>query len=341
MKKKLTIKDVAKHADVSIATVSRVINNRQWASKEARKKVMHAIEELGYTPNALARGLVSHKSNTVGILMPDVSNYFFAEVFRGMEDAVHERGSNVLVCNTDMKKERMLKYLTFLQEKQADGIIFASERVTEDYHEIFQQSGIPVVLLATEAPSSYGLPTVKVNDYQASKDAVHYLVKKGHRQIAMISGPMDDLVAGFPRFQGYQAALMENGIPFNEELVTYGDFRFDSGREAAKQLLENHPEITAVFCGSDEMACGAIVQALKMGFRVPEEFSVMGYDNVKMARMIHPSLTTLAQPLYDMGQKAANLLFQFIQCPDDKKQDLCKTFYMDHQIVERESVSSR
>ncbi|OEG00123.1 hypothetical protein BHF71_06255 [Vulcanibacillus modesticaldus] len=339
--RKTTIKDVAKYANVSIATVSRVINNSPLASKEAKKKVLQAIRELGYEPNALARGLVSRKSNTIGVLIPDVSNPFFAKVFRGMEDAVHKNNSNVFICNTDKDKERMLRYIKFLREKQVEGVIFTSEEVTKEYYEALYSLNVPVVLVATEA-KEYNLPAVKVNDYQAVSDAIKYLVDNGHSNIGMISGPLEDKIAGLPRYEGYKSTLMEMGIPFNEENVVFGDYRFESGKKAIKELLSKNPEITAVFVSSDEMAIGSIVGACKMGIEVPKELSIIGYDNVSISEMSNPALTTIDQSLYQMGYQGVELLFEMIEKQKKEDSRICKgdTIYIPHRIIERESVSN-
>jgi LacI family transcriptional regulator len=339
--KKLTIKDVAKHANVSIATVSRVMNNHHWASEDAKNKVNKAIKDLGYEPNALARGLVSSKSNTIGVLIPDVANFFSAEIFRGMEDAVHERDSNVFICNTDTSKKRMLRYLKFLQEKQVEGVIFTSEAVSGEYFEAFRRLQVPFTLVATDA-REYRLPAVKVNDCQAVRDAIHYLYRYGHRKIGMISGPLKDLIAGRPRYDGYRTALEELALPVKDKQVAFGDFRFHSGRQALKELLERNPDITAIFASSDEMAVGAIVEATKMGIHIPEELSIIGYDNVRISEMSCPSLTTVGQPLYDMGYRGVNKLFDLIQ--ESRKLGKViydgETEYVPHRIVERESVST-
>lgn len=334
MKSSITIKDVAKYSNVSIATVSRVINGSPLASVDAKEKVMKAIKELGYEPNALARGLVSKKSNTIGILIPDVSNFFFAEVFRGMEDAVHEHNSNVFICNTDTDKERMLRYIKFLREKQVEGVIFTSEGVTEEYYEALKSLNVPVVLVATEA-NEYKLPAVKVNDKLAVKDAINYLIQQGHTQIGMISGPLDDVIAGLPRYEGYKEALVENGIEFNENYVEFGDFRFKSGREALRNLLSKNISITAIFVSSDEMATGAVVEATKMGYKLPEQLSIIGFDNVRISKMSNPALTTVDQSLYKMGKKGVEMLFDMIE----NDVDYHETFYIAHQIIERESVT--
>lgn len=338
--KRATIKDVAKYANVSIATVSRAINNSPLASEEAKARVFQAIEELGYEPNGLARGLVSRKSNAIGILIPDVSHVFFAEILRGMEDAAHDRNCNLFICNTVNNKERMLRSLKFLREKQVDGVIFTSEEVLKEYYEAFLGLDAPVVLVATEAPT-YQLPALKVDDHQAIRDAVNYLIRQGHREIGMICGPLRDKISGVTRYQGFIDSLAEHGIAFKKQNVVFGDYRFHSGRKAIRELLESAPEITAVLTSSDEMAIGAIVEASKMGIQLPDQLSIIGFDNVKLAEMSNPSLTTVAQPLYQMGVQAVELLFTFMEQSRTPGELIWKgkTQYVPHQIIVRESVS--
>src|SRR5690554_5620221 len=193
-----TIKDVAKLSGVSISTVSRVMNTPDIVSEEKRKRVEQAILELGYSPNALARGLIYKQTHTVGVLIPDISNNYASELVKGLEDAGHRAGISLIICNTDRDPKRMVHYLEVLKQKQVDGIVFTSEFFSEEYAQIAKQIKIPLVLAATQA-STFDLPTVKINDEQAGFDAVQYLVQKGHKDIVMISGPEDDLVAGLPR----------------------------------------------------------------------------------------------------------------------------------------------
>lgn len=337
--KNSTIKDVARRANVSIATVSRAVNNSPLVSEETRQRVMKVIEELGYQPNALARGLVSRKSNTIGVLITDVTNLFSAEVFRGMEDAAHERNSNVFICNTDADRDRMLRYITFLHEKQVEGVIFTSEEIDQQYYEALQKLQVPVVLVATES-ETYKLPAVKINDFEAARSATTYLIKKGHRRIAMLSGDLSDRIAGRPRYEGYCTALREHGIDPVDSWVSYGDYRFQSGQLGMKTILEHHPEITAVFAASDEMAVGAILQATRMGRKIPDDLSMIGFDNVRLAEMSNPPLTTVSQSLYEMGQAGVDLLFQLIEESHKKGKVIStgSTRYIPHQIIERESV---
>ncbi|MDN4594529.1 LacI family DNA-binding transcriptional regulator [Polycladomyces subterraneus] len=326
-----TIKDVAKKANVSVATVSRVLHNQPGYSEKTRQKVLKVIEEMGYHPNAIARGLINKRTQTIGVLFPNVSSMFSSKVLRGIEHATHHRDYSVVVCNTDKDGRRTMKYLNVLWEKQVDGIIFVSERLKEEYYATLTAMNIPVVLLSTFSPE-YPFPYIKVDDQQAAYDATEYLIKQGHRRIALIGGTKSDPLAGIPRVEGYRQALQNYGIPFREELITYGDFGYHSGRRAMEKLLRTAPGFTAVFAASDEMAAGALSAAYHNGIKVPDELSVIGYDDLQIAEMAIPPLTTVGQPLFEMGKWAAEMLMNMI------KTGQAQSKIVPHTIVERESV---
>ncbi|MEW9032089.1 MAG: LacI family DNA-binding transcriptional regulator [Planifilum fimeticola] len=330
-----TIKDVARRANVSVATVSRILNNLPGYSQETKERVLKAIEELGYYPNALARGLVSKKTNSIGVLFPSVSSMFSAEILGGIEQVAHEQDSSVIVCHTAYNGTRTMKYLGLLREKQIDGVIFVSEVLKEEYYQALSEMDVPVVLISTKS-ERFPLPYVKVDDRSAAYSATSYLIEKGHRRIGMISGNRSDPIAGIPRVEGYQAALQDHGIPACDRHIVYADgFGFDKGLQCLPLLLSRAPEITAVFAASDEMAVAALYAANKLGIKVPDELSVMGYDNLRIAEMTVPSLTTVAQPLREMGETAARMLFGMME-----EGEAVKSRIMPHRIVERESVKA-
>lgn len=330
-----TIKDVAKHANVSIATVSRIVNGLSGYSEETKKKVQESIEALGYQPNAIARGLINKRTQTIGVLFPEVSGMLSSEVLEGVENAAHDGGFSVIVCNTASSGKRTVKYLRLLQEKRVDGIIFASEDVKKEYYKIFEEMKIPVVLVST-ASTQYDLPYVRVNDYEGAFKATEYLIEKGHEEIGMIGGSYQDPIAGIPRMQGFKDALQKHGLPFSDDhLTTNEGYRFQNGKESLPLLLKKLPNMTALFAASDEMAIGAMSAAHQLGVKVPEELSIIGYDNLKIAEMCYPALTTVSQPLKDMGQTAGEILVNLIK--GEKKE--AESRYMPFSIVERQSVS--
>lgn len=327
-----TIRDVAKKANVSVATVSRILNGLNGYSDKTKQKVMRTIEEMGYHPNAIARSLNNRRTQTIGVLFPAVSNEFSSALLHGIEDYAHSRNYSVLVCNTAVDGSRTLSYLQVLREKLVDGVVFASEVLREEYAKVLEAMNVPVVLLSSEA-GHLSYPHVKVDDRKAAYDAVRYLIGKGHREIAMISGTKDDPMAGVPRVEGYKQALLDNGLPFREERVAYGNFFFESGLHAMEALLKEAEGFTAVFAASDEMAVGALTCVTKQGIRVPEELSIIGYDNIRLSMMVQPPLTTVSQPLAEMGQSAAGKLIHMIETGETVTSSI-----VPHQIVERQSV---
>ncbi|MDF2959071.1 MAG: catabolite control protein [Paenibacillus sp.] len=334
---KSNIKDVAQLANVSISTVSRVLNMPDKVAEETRCRVHKAIAELNYSPNALARGLIYKRTQSLGVLIPDISNLFYAELLRGMEDKAHQEGYNLILCNTDNDKNRLLNSLKVLKEKQVDGLVFTSEPIYPDYHEQFQQLHMPVVLAATHS-LEFDIPSVKLNDEQAAYDAAEYLIHKGHRKIGMICGSMMDPVTAMPRLQGFMRALRTHDIECDfDTCIQYGNYRFEDGFEAMGKLYQKFPGMTAVFASSDERALGAVSFLHEHGIRVPEEISVIGFDNSRLAQMSFPRLTTVAQPLYDIGYLAVEKLDTLIQ---KKKPEEVRT-YVAHHIVERNSVCER
>ncbi len=327
-----TIKDVAQKANVSIATVSRVLNNLTGYSDITKQKVNQAIKELGYQPNAIARGLINKRTQTIGVMFPKVSSAFSSDLLHGIDEFAHHSNYSVVVCNTDNDGKRTMKYLQLLREKQVDGIIFSSEVLSKEYYEVLENMKIPVVLVSSQTDFAK-VPYVKVDDYQAVYDAIQFLFSKGHRKIAMISGTKGDPLAGTPRVQGYRKALEANGIAFDSSRLVYGDFSFESGSRAMEAILRKAGEATAVFAASDEMAIGALSAALKHGLNVPEDISIMGYDDLKPAQMVTPPLTTVRQPLYEMGKIASEKLIRMIETGE-----IAANKIIAHSIVERQTV---
>ncbi|MBD8067661.1 LacI family DNA-binding transcriptional regulator [Bacillus sp. PS06] len=331
-----TIKDVAKRANVSIATVSRILNNQTGYSEKTKVKVLQAIEDLGYQPNAVARGLIKKRTQTIGIMFPSLSSLFTGKLLTGVEKIAHSKESSVIACHTVMQgKSRTLNYLQMLNEKRIDGLIFTSELLKEEYYEYIEKMNIPVVLLATES-YAFPLPYVKVNDFHASYSAVQYLIKKGHKKIGMISGDPLDPIAGKTRIQGYKQALEDYNLPFVENAIFCGTgFLYEEGKANFHSLMKQDPDITALFCASDEIAIGSISAAYELGISVPEELSIIGFDNIQIAEMSVPPLTTVAQPLEEMGETATKLLFDMLENPEQVESKI-----MPHRIIERGTVRS-
>ncbi|MBE4908298.1 catabolite control protein A [Bacillus luteolus] len=307
----VTIYDVAREASVSMATVSRVVNGNPNVKPTTRKKVLEAIERLGYRPNAVARGLASKKTTTVGVIIPDISSIFYAELARGIEDIATMYKYNIILSNSDQNKDKELHLFNTMLGKQVDGIVFMSGNITEDHVHEFERSPAPVVLAAS-IETGESIPSVAIDYKQAAYDAVTMLIEKGHRKIGYVSGPMLEPVNAVKKLAGYRQALEEANLDFNEELVVEGDYTYDSGMEAYERLMENSKEISAIFVATDEMALGVIHGAQDNGVSIPEQLEVVGFDNTRLATMVRPTLTTVLQPMYDIGAVAMRLLTKYM-----------------------------
>ncbi|UVI27870.1 catabolite control protein A [Paenibacillus spongiae] len=332
----VTIYDVAREAGVSMATVSRVVNNNPNVKPQTRKKVFEAIERLGYRPNAVARGLASKKTTTVGVVIPDISNAIFAEVARGIEDIANMYHYNIILCNADKKKDKEIRVINTLLEKQVDGLLFMGGTVTEEHAQAFKTANVPIVLCATTDENG-AIPSVDIDHEAAAFDAVQLLIKQGHTSIGMISGTLQDPANGYARFQGYKRALQSAGIPYDEELVRIGNYRYESGVDAMKYFLELPKRPTAVFSATDEMAIGAIHCIQDYGLKVPEDISVISVDNSRMASMVRPQLTAVAQPMYDIGAVSMRLLTKLMK----KETVEHAKVVLPHEVVTRQSVGNK
>ncbi|MCR8656062.1 catabolite control protein A [Paenibacillus endoradicis] len=329
----VTIYDVAREAGVSMATVSRVVNNNPNVKPATRKKVFEAIERLGYRPNAVARGLASKKTTTVGVVIPDISNAIFAEVARGIEDIANMYHYNIILCNADKKKDKEIRVINTLLEKQVDGLLFMGGAVTEEHQQAFKTANVPIVLCATSDESGE-IPSVDIDHETAAYDAVQSLIKQGHRRIAMISGTLEDPSNGYARFNGYKKALADAGIVYEDTLVRIGNYRYESGSDAMRYFLELANRPSAVFSATDEMAIGAIHAIQDKGLQVPADISVISVDNSRMASMVRPLLTTVAQPMYDIGAVSMRLLTKLMKKEHVEQAQVI----LPHELIVRQSV---
>jgi LacI family transcriptional regulator len=307
----VTIYDVAREAGVSMATVSRVVNGNPNVKPQTRKKVLNAIERLGYRPNAVARGLASKKTTTVGVIIPDISSLFFSELARGIEDIATMYKYNIILCNSDQRLEKELQQINTLLEKQVDGMLFMGAEIKEEHLQVLTSASVPTVLAATRDVDNK-LPSVSIDHFQAGYDATKALIDRGNRRIAMITGPLSDPLAGLMRYEGYKQALADAGIALEEDLVGTGNLFYESGLAATKKFLELKEPPTAIFAASDEMAIGAIHAVLDSGLSVPNDIEVIGHDNIRLADMVRPRLTSVVQPMYDIGAVAMRLLTKYM-----------------------------
>jgi len=329
----ITIYDVAREANVSMATVSRVVNGNPNVKPVTRKKVQEVIDRLGYRPNAVARGLASKKTTTVGVIIPDISNIFFAELARGIEDIATMYKYNIILSNSDQNKEKELHLLNTMLGKQVDGIVFMSGHITEEHVAEFGKSPVPIVL-AGSLEDSGTIPSVNIDYEKAAYDSVKEFIDKGHKHIAAVIGPLYEPDITVKKLNGYKKALAEANLPFNEELVVEGDYTYDSGLEAFDKLLEASTKPTAIFVGSDEMALGVVHGAEDKGYKIPDDFEVITSDNTRLSLMVRPQLTTVVQPLYDIGAVAMRLLTKLMN--KEKVND--QIVLLPHRIEHRKST---
>lgn len=304
----VTIRDVARHAGVSVTTVSRVLNNSQHPiNPETRERVLAAIKELRFYPNAMARSLQLNETRTIGLILPDVANPYYPGIVRGVEDVAHENGYTVILCNTDRSQERTKIYLRVLREKRVDGVIFTGGGAVEDAdrEHFFDQETVATVLIGRHRAN---LPAVQVDNVQAAREAVEHLLRLGHRRIATVTGPSVSTTAR-DRQEGYRLALASYGMEVDPGLVVEGDFDFQSGYQAVAKLpLSGSRMISAIFAHNDLMAIGAIKALQERGLRIPADVAVVGFDNIPLASFITPTLSTVAVPVYDLGVTAMGIL---------------------------------
>ncbi|MGZ7443994.1 LacI family DNA-binding transcriptional regulator [Paenibacillus sp. TH7-28] len=309
-----TIKDVAELAGVSIATVSRMINQNGYVSKQAEQRIMDAMEQLGYEP-LIFRRLADHSMPTIALILPDITNPFFSELARAVEDICQQRGYTVFFCNSDNRDFKEKSYLEALRKRRIDGIIYASNYLTQEELNKLRRDNIPVVVL--DRSSDTGKCTlIRCNNYEGAQLAVKHLLDIGCKKIAHIYGPQE-IVTAQERLNGYED-YVKSFSWYTPSLMAPGHFQLEGGMQAVETLLLRHPDIDGIFAGNDFMAIGALKALHRKGVKVPEDIAVCGFDGIKLAEIIEPELTTVAQPIYEMGEKAARTLVQQIEARDAK-----------------------
>ena len=336
---KVTIRTVAQMAGVSVPTVSRVFNSPELVNKVTRERILKIAESLDFYPNDRARALRAPKKPIIGVLAWQIKDFFFGELLSGINQAAMQEDMDVLLFDAQLDSKRGMEGLVFLKRQQSDGIIFTSSPVLDDYYAVITRLHVPVVLALTEG-SKYNLCSFKIDDTKAAFDAVGYLVARGHRSLAMISGPIEDAIAGGSRYSGFREAVNHYNLPFGEHQLAFGHYRYEHGYTAMAQLLEHRSEtgITAVFAGSDEMAIGAMRCIHDHGLKVPEDISIIGFDNVPISDMVTPKLTTIVQPFERIGMESVRYLKKALANPGESYSG---THFLPHRILERESVSTR
>ncbi|MBE3550424.1 MAG: Catabolite control protein A [Brockia lithotrophica] len=333
----VTIYDVAKRAGVSMATVSRVINGSPNVRPATRKKVLKVIEELGYRPNAVARGLASRRTTTIGVILPDISSVFFAELARGIEDIANMYDYDIIISSSDANRDKELSLIGSMLERQVEGILFLGGHLDDAHRRLFKTANVPVVLVATEDPERE-FASVRIDLRRAAYDAVRFLLERGHERVAFLTDPLHAPMAR-ARYAGYVEALAEQGRRVEEHLVVETHPYYERALKAMATLLalpsEKRP--TAIFAASDELAIAAVHAVQDADLSVPDDVEVVGFDNTRIAQMVRPMLTSVVQPMYDLGAVAMRLLTKFIRQEPVESRDVV----LPHRIEFRASTRPR
>lgn len=322
---KYSIAEIARICGVSKATVSRVINNNpNGVGEETRKRVQKVIEELNYRPNAMARSVAVSRSMMIGVVVPDVSNFFYPKIIRGISDYLEKKDYSVIVCNSDYDPEKEAKHLMAFVDRRVDGVILCSGYSNKAFLEQYRKYNVPLVLLGRTFDSSVSDASITGDNVKGAKKAASYLIRGGNKRIVYVEGKTE-ISGSKQRLAGYKEALEEHGIPFDEELLLSGDYSIEFGRQAAESLLERKVNFDAVMTGSDLIAIGLVSGFLDAGIRIPEDIEVMGFDNIELAEVFRPALSTVSKPHYKMAQYLAEQMIKIIEGEEAE---------MTHMVVE-------
>lgn len=315
MVRRVTIKDIAREAGVSPQTVSRAINDKGEISPQTRDRILRIVNKVGYRPNRIARSLATRRTQNVGLIVTDVSNPFFAGIVRGIEDAVHVAGYSVFLCNTGEDIAREGNAIQSLETQRVDGIILCSSRLSDRELLALADRYQPLVLVNRQIDHSR-TGCVLVDDTSGAAEATHYLLHLGHRKIGLLAGP-EVSHSGRKRVQGYEQALREKGIAPLTKWQVHCSPQVEGGQRAASDLLCRVPELTALLAYNDLVAVGALRACAEQGIRVPHDCAIVGCDDVPLAALISPALTTIHIPTYDLGREAMNLLLEMMNADDN------------------------
>ena len=335
VKRPTTIKDVAKKAGVSISTVSRVINDSKPVTNEVKQRVLDVIKETGYVPNPLARSLVTKKSQLIGVIVPEVTDTFAAEVLNGIEEISKMYDYDIVLANTYSEKDLEVKNINLLRAKQVEGIVMISWDIDKDVVGLLEDSGIPAVYIS-KTTRDFDIYNVSINNNSAVKDMTNFLLDRGHKKIVLLNTTFQTNLAD-ERLTGYRDAIVGRGLKVNEGFIKSCGPTFDDGYMAVKEMLESKVDVDAIFATSDEVAIGAINACFDLGYKGPEDISVVGFYDIEFSKMCRPKLTTVKQPLYDMGAVAIRMIIKMVKGIeiDEKKVELPYT------ISDRDSVATR
>ena len=329
-----TMKDIAKLAGVSTSTVSHVINKTRFVSEEISERVNNAAKELNYyAPSALARSLKVNRTKTIGMLVTTSTNPFFGEVVKGVERSCYQKGYSLILCNTEGDNERMRESINTLLQKRVDGLILMCSSLEGERIDVFERyPDIPVVVMDW-GPMLFTSDKIQDNSLRGGYLAAKYLIDCGHKEVGCITGPLIKHQAQM-RYEGYKRAMLEAELEFNANWIVESDFECEGGYQAFKKMVERGPLPSSIFVSNDMMAMGVINAANELGIQIPEQLSIIGYDDIHIAKFMSPSLTTIHQPKYRLGQAAVETLLRKL----DEKSDEAQIVQLEPTLVERNSV---
>ncbi|MEG9414885.1 substrate-binding domain-containing protein [Vibrio cholerae] len=330
-----TMKDIARLAGVSTSTVSHVINKSRFVSDEIAERVNNAAQQLNYAPSALARSLKMNRTKTIGMLVTTSTNPFFGEVVKGVERSCYHQGYNLILCNTEGDNQRMKASINTLLQKRVDGLLLMCSTLEGERLDVFDRyPDIPIVVMDW-GPILFASDKIQDNSLQGGYMAAKHLIECGHKEIGCITGPLIRHQAQM-RYEGYKRALAEAGIAINPDWIVESDFECEGGYQAFKKLYQRGKLPSALFVSNDMMAMGVIQAASQRGFRVPDDLSLIGYDDVHIAKFMTPALTTIHQPKYRLGKAAVDTLLYRLENPDTTAQ----VVQLEPTLVVRSSVCS-
>ncbi|MFD2923038.1 LacI family DNA-binding transcriptional regulator [Halobacillus naozhouensis] len=330
----VTIKDVAKVANVSISTVSRVLNKSGYTSTGTKEKVMKAVEELNFEKNMVATAMIKKKTSTLGLIIPDIKNIFYGELTRAIEDKANQYGFNVILCNTDNDLDKEADYLNFLLRKGVDGIIFSTPEMNDrNIREIMKKRpDLPFIIIGSKV-EGVQLDEILVDNLEGGYQATEHLLELGHRKIGFIGGQLDSYATS-ERYKGYEKAFNDYGLTPNESYVRLDEFKIHSGYNIGKDLLSLSERPTAIFAANDAIAVGVYKAARELDINIPDELSVIGFDDSQYADIVYPPLTTIRTPIIEMGEKTVDLAIQISR----KGKNFKETVTYQPSLIERDST---
>ncbi|EJL6472564.1 substrate-binding domain-containing protein [Vibrio cholerae] len=328
-----TMKDIARLAGVSTSTVSHVINKSRFVSDEIAERVNNAAQQLNYAPSALARSLKMNRTKTIGMLVTTSTNPFFGEVVKGVERSCYHQGYNLILCNTEGDNQRMKASINTLLQKRVDGLLLMCSTLEGERLDVFDRyPDIPIVVMDW-GPILFASDKIQDNSLQGGYMAAKHLIECGHKEIGCITGPLIRHQAQM-RYEGYKRALAEAGIAMNPDWIVESDFECEGGHQAFEKLYQRGKLPSALFVSNDMMAMGVIQAASQRGLRIPDDLSLIGYDDVHIAKFMTPALTTIHQPKYRLGKAAVDTLLYRLENPDTTAQ----VVQLEPTLVVRNSV---